>query len=227
MSDLKPKVKWLRQKHQLIPQLAVIYIGNDKASLSYIRQKQQAASDIGVKLKVSRFPQKTLFQPLERHLKQLANDPNVHGIIIQRPTPDHLSADRLCSHIPSAKDVDGFGKKSKFTSPVALAVFKILKEIYYRHLAKQVVPKTDFPVSLISWAKKLNMVVIGRGSTGGKPITDTLAFHKLTHVNLHSQTKNAPAYLQKADLIISAVGKPNMVTAAQIKQGCILIGVGV
>lgn len=177
-----------------VPTLAVIQIGDNPASLAYIRQKQKAAEKIGAKVIIS-----NKISDVER----FNNEPNIHGLIIQRPVP--LSIGEY--HVRLEKDVDGFEPNSPFDVPVALAIGEILKDI-----------KADF-------SKKF--VVIGRGETAGSPITRYLDKLHCTTSLIHSQTPNPEVIMKQADILISCVGKKQIITRTSIKPGAILISVGI
>ncbi len=225
LNGLKPDLKKLKQKGT-IPRLAIILIGNDPGSISFIKQKRKAADYLGVKIQLHHFYKTPLYQKIAEFVTKLNQDPLNHGIIIQRPLPSTLSAQILNERISTVKDVDGFLEKSKFLPPVALAVIKIFNEIYFLKLQNTLKPKTDVSVQFCKWLKHQNIVLIGRGETAGRPIADTLSKFRIPLFIINSQTENPKEYLSKADIIISAVGKTNIVKSDQIKKNCIVIGVG-
>lgn len=225
--QLQLDVVKLTRRSGIPPHLAVIYIGNDSASASFIKQKEQAASRTGVILTVHRYRRAPLYQKLAEFIKTLNRDKTVHGIIIQRPLPSSLSSDSLTKLVSPTKDVDGFLEKSIFIPPLSLAVFKIFNEIYFTHIKKSALPKDDFTKPLLHWLKEKRLVLIGRGETGGKPIAKTLSSVRLNYILLNSQVESREDYLKEADIVISAVGKPRMITPVTMKKGAILIGVGI
>ncbi len=225
LGKLKKEIKSL--KFSVPPHLAVIWVGSDSSSLSFIRQKQLAAKQIGAKISLIHFRKTPEYTKIARILLQIATDKSIHGMIIQRPFPPTLSADTLNVRIPIFKDVDGFLPKSAFDPPVGMAVFKILSEVYYRHLTHIQKPIDDYPKSLISYLKNKKIVQIGRGETAGKPIAQILNTMKLNFIILNSQSQNRDEYLNQADIVISAVGKSQIITPDQVKPNCILIGVGI
>jgi len=208
--SLKPRIDKLKE-HGIIPHLAIILIDKDPASVVYVNQKEIKGEKIGAKISVKRLSSDVSESKLLSAIEQLNNDNNVHGIIVQRPLPKNINSNAISLAIEPNKDVDGFHPNSKFQPPIALAVLKILKDISSltrSHLAK------------------LKIVVIGKGETGGKPIIDMLRKMNIEPSIIDSKTKNPEALTKKADIIISAVGKSDVVRPEMIKKGLILIGVG-
>lgn len=193
LTTLTGEVTQLKQKG-IVPTLAVIQIGDNPASLAYIKQKQKAAETIGAKILMSN----TLSD-----VSRFNNDSSVHGVIIQRPVP--VSIDTY--QVSREKDVDGFEENSPFDVPVALATCEILKQIH-ADLSK-------------------NIVIIGRGETAGKPIFEYFQKLHCTTSQIFSTTQNSNEILKYADIIISCVGKQNIVTHDFLKPGVILISVGI
>lgn len=224
LREAQREIKKTRRK--IRPQLSVVLVGSNPASLSYVRQKQLAAKRIGALLTFHQFEKAPPYQKIAEFLLSLSHDPKVHGIILQRPLPPSLSASDLTKRISTLKDVDGFLPKTLYTAPIGLAIFKILNEIYFRHILKRAKPKDDFSKGLLSFLKQKQIVLIGRGETGGRPIADTLTQHRLSFIILNSQSENAAEYLQNADIVISAVGKTGVIKANFLKPDCILLGVG-
>ncbi len=196
----------IRENH-LSPTLTVIQVGEDPASTSYIKQKEKAALFIGAKIINKNLPENVSPEKIKNLIGELNENPEVQGIIVQLPLPSHLEASSLQTAINPQKDVDGFLPNSPFIPPVAGAVLKVLEEI-----------------------KKSNwkFLVIGRGVTAGKPIAETLVKKGYQVEIAHSQT--APEQFNKlaksADIIISCVGKADVIKASDIKPGAIVIGVG-
>ncbi len=225
LNNLKPQLKRLKARG-IVPHLGVILVGNDKASLNYIQQKQKAAQKIGALVTVSHLAKTPLYQKLAEMILTIDKNPDIHGIIVQRPLPPSLSANILNKRISLIKDVDGFLPKTTFIPPVGLAVFKILNEIFYRGLQNSRKPDEDFSPQLLSWLKRKNIVLIGTGETAGQPIADTLSKLKIHFINVNSRSDNPGEYYKQADIIISCVGKSGLFTGADLKPNVILIGVG-
>lgn len=212
--NLRANVSDLRKKG-IIPTLAVIQVGNDPGSTAYINQKKKAAERIGANIIHNHPPSTINNQQLQALIGQYNTDPSVHGLIVQRPLPEALGdASKILDTIRPEKDVDGFLSNSLFDVPVAAAVLTIL------HSAFSELGKFD------PWLKTQRIVVIGRGDTAGKPIAEHLRKLGCNPNVVHSKTPNPDAVIQSADIVISCVGKPNVVRPGNLKPGAILIGVG-
>lgn len=210
LTDLKTDVFTLKEQG-VIPTLAVIQVGDDPASMAYIRQKQKAAEGIGAGLVVSNQELGIRNQELKTIIEQYNSDPNIHGIIVQRPLPQGLKTDGI---LPM-KDVDGFLPNSPYPVPVASAVLKIIQ------FACSELRITN------NEQTNQHIVIIGRGETAGKPIADLFIKRGYTVSVVHSQTPNPDAITKTADIIVSCVGKPNVVRRDNIKRGVMLISVGI
>lgn len=202
--ELKAKVKKLREKN-IIPNLAIILVGNDPASKSYIRQKILTAEKIGIKTSLFQYPNSISTRSLLERLNDLNHLSNVHGIIVQQPLPPHINIEKITQAIDPKKDVDGFHLKSKFEPPIAAAILEILKET---------------PL------KSKKIVILGKGQTGGKLIIQALKKMQIEPTVIDSKTKNPETLTKNADIIISAVGKPQVIKSAMIKKGVVLISIG-
>jgi methylenetetrahydrofolate dehydrogenase (NADP+) / methenyltetrahydrofolate cyclohydrolase len=205
-------------KTGLIKTLAIIIIGNDPASLSYIKQKIKAADKINIKYIIYSLPLDTKSKELKTLIDKLNIDPLISGIIIQRPVPIPIKQSDILEFVNPQKDVDGFVKNTNFTVPVVKAIQKILINIY------NLLQLDDNNFN--NWLNTKNVVIIGRGETAGKPIYNYLKNCTTSISNLHSKIINPDKFIKKADIIISCVGKPNIITSHNIKKNVILIGVG-
>jgi methylenetetrahydrofolate dehydrogenase (NADP+)/methenyltetrahydrofolate cyclohydrolase len=212
LQTIKPRIFELRKK-KIIPTLAVIQVGDLADSNSYIRQKSKVALSVGAKVIVNKFPTSVFFQELAETILRYNTDPSVHGIIIQRPLPSMLSTNSFNTAIDLNKDLDGFRPKSQFKAPIALAVFHLLCSIYQLS-------------NVTTFLKNKQIVLIGRGETAGKPIAELLSEKKIPFIQCHSKTTNIKEFTQEADVIISCVGKKGLITSDKIKEGVVLISVG-
>lgn len=194
----------------IIPTLAVILVGDNPASLAYIKQKQKAAERIGANIVFRAESLELSKEQLELLIAKYNNDSTIQGLIVQRPLPKILGdvSDILLT-VKADKDVDGFLPNSPYSVPVALAVLEMLRSTGIQNLIKK------------------RVVVIGRGETAGKPIAVLLAKlgYKVTVV--HSQTSNPNEIMKSADIIVSCVGKERVITSDIMKPGAILISVGI
>lgn len=205
LDDLVSKVTSLKQQG-ITPTLAVIQVGDDPGSTAYIRQKQKSAERIGAKLIHNHQPLAISNQQLQKIIEKYNNDPNIHGLIVQRPLPDTLRAE----HIRLSKDVDGFLPNSPYPVPVASAVLTILDQL-----------TGPGPV------KKPSIVVLGRGETAGKPIANALIKRGSNVTIVHSQTPKPDDAIRAADIVISCVGRPNVVRRDNVKENVVLVSVGI
>lgn len=215
LDKLKPEVEKLK-RNGTTPTLAIILVGDDEASNIYVRQKGIKAREIGAQTKLFHFKENTTNEKIENLIKKLEKNPKIHGIILQRPAPENIEVERLSMLVSPEKEVDGFGTLGTFSVPVAQAVIVILKFVY-----KQIKTQKDFE----SWLKSKNLVVIGKGQTGGRPVIDLLRKKGLRPKIIDSQTSHKDKLTRNADIIVSAVGK-KVLDSAQIKMGAILISVG-
>lgn len=211
LEDLKKRVEKLKEKN-VIPHLYIILLSNNVSSESYVRQKILKGNQIGVKITVDRKSFNADTKQLIEKIKKLNKDKFIHGIIVQRPMPGSFDEEQIRSAVSSFKDVDGFNKNSEFKVPVSLAILKLLRNIH--------------PDNFDAWLKQQNITVLGKGLTAGTPIINTLINMEIKPEVITSSTKNKEELLKKSDIVISAVGKQDIVRAWDLKKGVILIGVG-
>lgn len=202
LDELKIKV----QKLNVIPTLAIILVGDNPQSVAYIEQKELKATRIGAKVIINKLDEKISESELLQIVQNLNNDSSIHGIIIQRPVPN-ISSEKLDRAVTPEKDVDGFNSASNFEPPIAKAIIKILKSVEPNFANKKI-------------------AIIGRGETGGKPIIKTFQKMGVEFSVVDSKTENGELTTESADIIISAVGKPNILNSETIKKGSIILSVG-
>jgi|SRR5579871_3519737 len=217
--QLKPRVTKLQNQRNITPHLAVIRIGDDPATTSYIYQKEKAAESIGVKVTVFPHTETVTQQELLSKLQELDSSEEFHGIILQLPIPQQMDQDKLLLTIDPRKDVDGFHPQTHFFVPVAQAVLEILREIHFRKDPAEEVP-------FLTWLGTRSIAIMGKGKTGGEPINILLQKMGMHTILLDSQTQNPDTITKDADIVISAVGKRHIITKDTIKPEVILIGVG-
>lgn len=219
---LKKRVVMLTAS-KINPTLVVILVGDNPASLSYIKQKQRAADRIGIKVILEQHEVKSPRSPklLRTLIKKYNSDSAVHGIIVQRPLPDEMGdQSAILNTINPAKDVDGFVPGSAFEVPVSTAVVKILQ---YAKL-----DKFDQLDQFVQFLKSRKIVVIGRGETAGAPIARLLTNkYGCQPEVVHSRTPNPDEVINTADIVISCVGKARVLHTGNVKPGSILISVGI
>lgn len=200
--------------------LAVILVGDDPASHVYVGSKIKACEEVGMQSFEHKMPEEASAQEIRHVIKNLNENPDVHGILLQLPLPDHLSAvqEDLVQTIAPEKDVDGL------TTVNAGKLFLGLDD--------GLVPCTpQGSLRLIKSVKEnlsgLNAVVIGRSNLFGKPMAQLLLQENCTVTIAHSRTQDLPAVCKQADILVAAVGRPQMVQASWIKPGAIVIDVGI
>jgi methylenetetrahydrofolate dehydrogenase (NADP+)/methenyltetrahydrofolate cyclohydrolase len=207
----------LKAEHGIVPGLAVVLVGEDPASQIYVRSKGKQTVEAGMasfehKLDAG-VPEAELLDMVAR----LNADPAVHGILVQLPLPGHMDSDAVINAIDPAKDVDGF-----HISNVGLLATG----------QKAMVPCTPLGCLMLLRAlhgslSGMEAVVIGRSNIVGKPMAQLLLGESCTVTVAHSRTKDLPAVVRRADIVVAAVGRPEMVTADWIKPGATVIDVGI
>lgn len=216
-AGLSEKVNRLKKEHGLLPHLTVILVGNDPASKIYVRNKHKFAAETGLHTSEHLLPADTPEDVLHNLIEHLNDDPGVHGILVQLPLPDHLSAQKIIGLINPAKDVDGFHPVNAglVASGVPGGIAPCTPAGCVR-LLKSVEPDLT----------GMNAVVIGRSMIVGRPMGQLLVSESCTVTMTHSRTRNLKEICREADIIVSAVGMAEMVKKDWVKEGSILIDVG-
>lgn len=207
----------LKSGHGITPGLAVVLVGSDPASEVYVRSKGKMTVEVGMKSFEHKLSADTSEKDLLDLIDKLNNDPEVHGILVQLPLPDHLDEDLVINSITPAKDVDGF-----HISNVGLLSTG----------QKSMVPCT--PLGCLMMLRDhhgsisgMDAVVIGRSNIVGKPMAQLLLRDSATVTIAHSRTKDLPEVVRRADIVVAAVGRPEMVVGDWIKPGATVIDVGI
>ncbi|HGZ5778682.1 TPA: bifunctional methylenetetrahydrofolate dehydrogenase/methenyltetrahydrofolate cyclohydrolase FolD [Staphylococcus aureus] len=212
---LQDQVEALKEKG-FTPKLSVILVGNDGASQSYVRSKKKAAEKIGMLSEIVHLEETATEEEVLNELNRLNNDDSVSGILVQVPLPKQVSEQKILEAINPEKDVDGFhpiniGKlyidEQTFVPCTPLGIMEILKH-------------ADIDL------EGKNAVVIGRSHIVGQPVSKLLLQKNASVTILHSRSKDMASYLKDADVIVSAVGKPGLVTKDVVKEGAVIIDVG-
>ena len=212
--NISEKVSKLDKK----PKLAVVIVGNNPASEIYVRNKQLKAESIGFESLVIPLPADISEENLLEHIYILNEDININAILVQLPLPEHINKKRIIEAIDPIKDVDGFtsfnfGRLALGYKPYAIpctpkGIIRILDEYNIDLTGK-------------------NVVVIGRSNIVGKPVALLLEQRNATVTIAHSKTQNLEEITKKADIIVSAIGKPNFLTTDYLSQNAIIIDVGI
>ena len=207
----------LKADHDLTPGLAVVLVGEDPASQVYVRNKGKQTVEVGMHSVEHKLEIDTSEADLLSLIQQLNADPAIHGILVQLPLPGHLDSDLVINSIDPAKDVDGF-----HISNVGLLGTG----------QKSMVPCT--PLGCLMMLRDhhgslsgLNAVVVGRSNIVGKPMASLLLGDSCTVTIAHSRTKDLNAVCQGADILVAAVGRPEMITGEMVKPGATVIDVGI
>ena len=197
--------------------LAVIQVGSDPASSVYVRNKKRACEYIGIRSESYELPEQTSEDELLALIDRLDRDPKINGILCQLPVPAHMDEDKIIRAIDPAKDVDGFHAQNVgalvigqqgFVSCTPAGIIQLLKR------------------SGVETAGK-NCVIVGRSNIVGKPMALLMLRENATVTVCHSKTKNLPEICRQADILIVAIGRPKMITAEYVKEGAVVIDVGI
>ncbi len=223
LTTLSEQVPKLNAKKNT-PHLVVILVGNDQASHAYVNQKKKKGEEIGMHVTVKQYEETVTTEELLKTLQSLNKDKTVHGIIIQQPLPGNIDVALLLNATNPQKDVDGFHKQSAFTPPIAEAAEEILKDVFYEIATSTSSPRNDN--DFIDWLRQENIVVIGKGETGGAPIIEKMKKLGVKPHVIDSKTDHPEKIKREADIIISCVGRSRIVKAEDIKKGVILISIG-
>ena len=211
------RVAQLKDENGITPGLAVVLVGEDPASQVYVRSKGKQTVEVGMNSYEHKLDADTSEADLLALIDKLNNDPAVHGILVQLPLPGHLNEDLVINSIDPAKDVDGFhisnvgllGTGQKSMVPCTpLGCLMMLR---------------DYHGSLSG----MNAVVVGRSNIVGKPMANLLLKDSCTVTIAHSRTKDIESVVRQADIVVAAVGRPEMVTGDWIKPGATVIDVGI
>ena len=219
-AELKEKVAKLKDKG-VTPGLAVVLVGEDPASKSYVTAKERACEEIGIYSDDNRLPAETTEGDLLALIDKLNKDPKINGILVQLPLPKHINEDNVLLAIDPAKDVDGF-------HPVNVGKMVVGQDAYLPctpHGVIQLLLRSNVKL------EGAEVVVVGRSNIVGKPVANMLiqkaATGNATVTVCHTRTKNMAEHVKRADIIIAAAGWPNTITADMVKDGAVVIDVGV
>jgi methylenetetrahydrofolate dehydrogenase (NADP+)/methenyltetrahydrofolate cyclohydrolase len=207
----------LKANHGITPGLAVVLVGEDPASEVYVRNKGKQTIEVGMNSVEHKLDADTSEVDLLALIEQLNNDPVIHGILVQLPVPEHINSDKVLNAINPAKDADGF-----HISNVGLLGTG----------QKSMVPCTPLGCLMMLRDKLgslsgLNAVVVGRSNIVGKPMAQLLLKDSCTVTIAHSRTRDLPGVCRGADILVAAVGRPEMVKGGWVKPGATVIDVGI
>lgn len=214
--DLAKEIERLQVKN-LIPKLVVVLVGDNPASLSYVKGKEKAAAEIGMDSEVITLPVETTEAELLALLDELNDNDAVHGILVQLPLPDQIDEQKVIDQINPKKDVDGF-------HPINIGKMMTGEDSF--------LPCTPYGIVTMIKSKGIEIegkhaVIIGRSNIVGKPVGQLLLNENATVTYCHSRTENMQKYTQAADILIVAIGKENFIKQEDVKEGTVIIDVGI
>jgi len=218
--EVKAGVAKLKREHGITPGLAVVLVGNRTDSSTYVRMKKQVAEAVGFHNVDKHFPDTVSERELIDCVRELNADPNVHAILVQLPLPGHIDEHKVVSTVAVTKDVDGFSAEN--IGNLCLRGGK----------PPLAVPCT--PAGCVELIQRSGIdpsgkeaVVLGRSNIVGMPVAALLQSMDATVTVCHSRTKDIPAHVKRADIVIAAIGKPEFVKGEWLKPGCVVIDVGI
>jgi methylenetetrahydrofolate dehydrogenase (NADP+)/methenyltetrahydrofolate cyclohydrolase len=220
-NELKKEIENLRAKTGKIPGLAVVQIGSVAASSVYVKAKTKSAKEVGIEVIDHHLEEETTEEELLQIVIKLNNQENVNGILVQLPLPSHINEQIILDSIHPEKDADGF-------HPLNVGKLSIANH----NNENLLIPCTPYGCLIMLKGLGINLegknaVVIGRSNIVGKPMAQLLLKESCTVTIAHSKTKNLEKVCQNADIVVAAVGRPEIVKGSWIKKGAIVIDVGI
>ena len=219
--ELKQEVDALRSENRRVPHLAAIIVGRDGASLTYVGSKVRSCEEIGYASSLIELPEETTQEELLSKVDQLNGDPEVDGFIVQLPLPKHIDAQKVLEAIDPRKDVDGFHPENVGRMVLGLPTF---------------LPATPYGIMQLIERHQIetsgkHCVVVGRSNIVGSPMSILMARNaypgNCTVTLTHSRTKNLESICREADILIVALGRAEFITASMVKEGAVVIDVGI
>jgi methylenetetrahydrofolate dehydrogenase (NADP+)/methenyltetrahydrofolate cyclohydrolase len=220
-ADLRAKIAGevarIQVAHKLVPGIAVVQVGDNPASSVYVRSKSKAVAEAGMRAFDHKLPESVSEAELLMLVGKLNGDARVNGILVQLPLPPHIDAQKVIASIEADKDIDGFHPLNAGRHATGLPGLVPCTPLGCVMLAKTVLPSLS----------GLEAVVIGRSNIVGKPLVQLLLAEDATVTVAHSKTRDLPAVCRRADLLVAAIGRPEMVRGDWIKPGATVIDVGI
>ncbi len=215
--EIKNEIAQLKKKTNKVPGLTVILVGEFAPSQIYVRNKEKNSKEVGIKSNVIKYPSDVSEEEVLNKIEELNNDKNISGILVQLPLPDQINKEKIINAIDPLKDVDGF-------NPVNVGNLASGYEA--------IIPCTPLGCLLLIKKVEKNLsgkhaVIIGRSNLNGKPMAQLLLKENCTVTVVHSKTKNLQSECLKADILVAAVGVPNLVKGDWVKSDAIVIDVGI
>ena len=217
-AEIAAAVSGMKERGVRVPHLAAILVGNDGGSETYVAHKVKDCEEVGFRSTLIRFDASTGEDKLLEKVEEINNDPEIDGLIVQLPLPDHISEDKVIENISPLKDVDGFHPVNLGRMTAGLPTFV-----------------SATPAGIVELLRRYNIplkgaecVVVGRSNIVGRPVSILLSQKGIdaTVTVVHSRTRDIGATLRRADIIIAAIGSPGFVKADMVKEGAVIIDVG-
>jgi methylenetetrahydrofolate dehydrogenase (NADP+)/methenyltetrahydrofolate cyclohydrolase len=220
-SELKTDIQKLKDEAKNVPGLVAIIVGDDPASKIYVKSKGKACNEIGMRTKTEEIPSGISEKELLDIINSYNNNPDYHGILVQLPLPEHISEDKIIEAISPEKDVDGF-------HPISVGKLVIGKDTFRSCTPAGI---QELLIRYKIETKGKHIVVLGRSNIVGKPIANIM-LQKKEHANsivtiCHSAAPDVSYYTKLADVLIAAIGVPEFVKADMVKEGAVIIDVGI
>jgi len=218
-AELTEEVQRLKETHGITPGLATVLVGENPASITYVKMKRKRSAEVGIRSFGYELPADASQEEVEGLVRELNANPEVHGILVQLPLPRHLNEEAVLAAISIEKDVDGFhpinigrlamkGREPLFVPCTPAGVIELLDRTGVEIEGKEA-------------------VVLGRSNIVGLPVSMLLLHRNATVTICHSRTRDLPAVTRRADILVAAVGRPQMVKGDWVKPGAVVIDVGV
>ena len=215
--ELKQEVADLKERHNIVPGLVTILVGEDPASVSYVTAKQRTSHELGFYSEQDNQPADMAEDDLLKLIDQYNGDPKIHGILVQLPLPKKIDQEKILSTISIEKDVDCL-------HPLNLGKLLTNQEMFVPCTPKGVIRLLDeYNIEL----KGKDVVIINRSIVVGKPLILLMLKRNATITVCHTKTKDIPGKTRIADIIVTAVGVPNFIKKDMVKKGCVVIDVGI
>src|ERR1044071_4102693 len=216
-NEISEKVALRKQQNKKVPHLAIILVGDDGARQTYVDNKVKACKSVGFHYTMMRFADTISEEKLMKHIDHVNDDDDVDGFIVQLPLPEHISVERITEKIRSDKDVDGFTNHN-----------------FGSIISKNPLLMPATPICVMELLRRYNVdtegkhaVVVGASRIAGAPLSMMLTEQGRATVTIcHKFTKDLPAYTRSADILLTAVGKPGLITADMVKEGAVVIDIG-
>lgn len=216
-SNVKLEVKNLQEQYKITPGLAVILVGNDAASATYVKMKSKACHDAGIYSVIHEMPDTISQESILDTIKMMNANPNIDGILVQLPLPSHIDTTKILEAIDPSKDVDGFHAYNVGRTQSGLEGFIPATPYGVMELLK------EYEIDV----KGMNACVVGASNIVGKPMATLLLNQNATVTTCHIFTKNLKEHTLNADIICVGVGKPNLITADMVRDGAIVVDIGI